>query len=344
MRLLVTANHVPFMPGGADVLVSSLMRALQEAGHQAELLRLPFQFAPASALSNLMNYCESLDLSAPNGLPIDQLLSLQFPGYGIHHPNHRIWLMHQHRAAYELYQPQQASSEEAQLQQQIQAYDQRHLSSAQAVYTISQTVAARVQQSTGVAAQAVYHPPAGEQRYYTAESWGYIFCPSRLESLKRQELLIRAATHLKTPVKLLLAGEGGQKQAYQQLIDQLGVSDRVQLMGRISEAQKLACYAHALGVAFVPWNEDLGYITLEAMLAAKPVITCHDSGGPLEFVHHQQTGSICPPDPQELAASFDQLYRHPTQAQRLGQQGKDAYQALNLNWEATLKQLLGETP
>ena len=40
----------------------------------------------------------------------------------------------------------------------------------------------------------------------------------------------------------------------------------------------------ALGVIFPPLDEDYGYVTLEAMLAAKPVITCTDSGGPLEFV------------------------------------------------------------
>ena len=44
------------------------------------------------------------------------------------------------------------------------------------------------------------------------------------------------------------------------------------------------CYAHSLGVIFPAVDEDYGYVTLEAMLSSKPVITCADSGGPLEFV------------------------------------------------------------
>lgn len=343
MRVLVTANHVPFMPGGADTLMHSLIQALHQAGHQAELLRLPFQFAPETAITHQMDYCQQLDLSAPNGQHIDLLLSLQFPGYGIHHPHHRIWLMHQHRAAYELYQPQQASPQAQTLRQQIHTYDRRHLAQAEAVYTISHRVAQRVTQNTGISARAIYHPPAGEHHYYTAEALDYIFYPSRLETLKRQDLLIKAAAHLKSPVKILLAGTGGQTTHYQNLINQLDVGEKVQLLGHITEAQKLTLYARSLAVAFPPQDEDLGYITLEAQLASKAVITCTDSGGPLEFIQHRHNGIICPPDPEELAAAIDQLHQNPSWAKRLGQNGKETYTALNLSWHNTLHQLL-ETP
>ena len=43
-------------------------------------------------------------------------------------------------------------------------------------------------------------------------------------------------------------------------------------------------YAGALAVAYPPYDEDFGYVTLEAFLARKPVVTCVDSGGPNEFV------------------------------------------------------------
>jgi len=45
-------------------------------------------------------------------------------------------------------------------------------------------------------------------------------------------------------------------------------------------------------VVFPPFDEDLGYVTLEAMLAAKPVITCNDSGGPMEFVRDRENGLL----------------------------------------------------
>ena len=48
----------------------------------------------------------------------------------------------------------------------------------------------------------------------------------------------------------------------------------------MTEEEKRALYAHAVGVLFPPVDEDYGYVTLEAMLASKPLITCTDSGAP----------------------------------------------------------------
>ena len=48
----------------------------------------------------------------------------------------------------------------------------------------------------------------------------------------------------------------------------------------ISDEEKLRLYANCLGVIYPPLDEDYGYITLEAMLAQKPVVTTRDAGGP----------------------------------------------------------------
>jgi len=74
------------------------------------------------------------------------------------------------------------------------------------------------------------------------------------------------------------------------MIQHYGLSDRVRLIGLISQEELLAFYANCLAVFFGPFEEDYGYITLEAMLSAKPVITCNDSGGPLEFITHESGG------------------------------------------------------
>ena len=65
---------------------------------------------------------------------------------------------------------------------------------------------------------------------------------------------------------------------------ELGLTNQVTWLGVVSEEQKCEWYANSLGVVFPPLDEDYGYVTLEAMLSSKPVITCADSGGPLEFV------------------------------------------------------------
>ena len=54
------------------------------------------------------------------------------------------------------------------------------------------------------------------------------------------------------------------------------------------------------------------------MQAAKPVITCTDSGGPLEFVDHNETGFIVSPCAQEIAEVIDLLSSNSNVAKRFG--------------------------
>ena len=109
MKIIVTANIVPFMPGGADYHINGLTDNLRARGHEVELLRFPFRFSPEKDIERMMKVCEGTDLRAPNGVAVDRVISLQFPAYGVQHDNHSIWVMHQHRAAYELFNEDTAS-------------------------------------------------------------------------------------------------------------------------------------------------------------------------------------------------------------------------------------------
>jgi glycosyltransferase involved in cell wall biosynthesis len=91
---------------------------------------------------------------------------------------------------------------------------------------------------------------------------------------------------------------------------------------------------------YPPIDEDFGYVTLEAMLASKPVITCSDSGGPLEFVAHQQTGLIADPTPDSLAAALDALWNDRKQAAACGQAGRARYESLDIAWPTVIRTLL----
>lgn len=342
MRILLNATLVPFMRGGADYHIEGVANALREHGHEVELLRLPFRFSPESDIRHLMDYVESLDMSAPNGVTIDRAISLQFPAWGITHPEHTVWVMHQHRACYELWQGEEANDEQRALREAVHAFDNRHLGNAQRLVANSQRVAERLKHYNGLAAAPLYHPPFGAEHFRCEEEWGYVFCPSRLESLKRQDLLIEAARHLKSPARIIIAGEGGQRARYQQLIERHGLQQTVKLVGRFSEAEKLAWYAHSLAVFFGPFDEDYGYITLEAMLSAKPVITCRDSGGPLEFVQHQETGWVVDPDPKAVAAAIDAAWENRARTAEMGRAGQAAYHRAGISWQQVVSTLLGE--
>jgi glycosyltransferase involved in cell wall biosynthesis len=339
VKILVTANLVPFLHGGASYHVAGVVRELQQAGHEVELLRLPFRFSPEQDIVRAMEHAQSLDFICPNGITIDQVISLQFPGYGIRHPNHRAWVMHQHRAVYELYDAARASAALGQLREQVIAFDNAALSRANLVFANSRRVAARLREFNAIEATPLYHPPAHAESFRCEEALPYVFFPSRLETLKRQALLIEAAGHMRSPLKILLAGDGGQREALAQLIERHDVGDRVALLGHVTEAEKRAFYARALAVAFPAFDEDYGYVTLEAMLSSKPVITCSDSGGPLEFVRHGETGWIEPPEPKALAQRLDWLTQHPRKAADAGACGREAYRAADISWRHVIEQL-----
>jgi glycosyltransferase involved in cell wall biosynthesis len=120
----------------------------------------------------------------------------------------------------------------------------------------------------------------------------------------------------------------------------LKVERRVEWKGHVTEDEKRRHYAHALGVVFPPSDEDYGYVTLEAMLASKPVITCTDSGGPLEFVRAGKTGLIAKPTPQALANAMDRLWQDRGQAQVWGEAGRAYYQSLGISWPKVVQSLL----
>lgn len=341
MNILVTANHTPYIAGGADYHVEGLVTALRREGHRVELLRLPFHYGEEH-IERQMTFAEGLEVEAPNGVDVDRVISLQFPTYGVQHPHHVIWLMHQHRVCYELFDPQVASPALRDLKPKVEAFDERHLGKARALFANSPRVAERLAEHNGLEARPLYHPPYRPERLVCADDWGYIFYPSRLEPLKRQALLIRAAAHLRTPAKVVIAGEGSCGTDLTRLVEELDVADRVTLMGRISESEKLMCYAHSLAVFFGPFDEDYGYVALEAMLAAKPVITCHDSGGPLTFVQHGHTGWVTEPEPEAVAAAIDEAWRRKAHAAEMGRAGRQVYADQSIGWERVVAHLLAD--
>lgn len=341
MRVAIATVQVPFIHGGAETLCEGLRTAIAAEGHPVEVITLPFRFAPESQVLHAMQVWREEDMTELNWHAPDLVIPLMFPAWGLKHPNKRAWVLHQHRAAYDLFDPLVSTTA---LQTAVSTFDREALSDCVAVYTIAKNVSRRMQEHINVESTPLYHPPAGEADFYSGESWGYIFAPSRIETLKRQMLLLDAVAHMRTKVKIIFAGAGGQQQALQDKINEYNLNDRVRLLGHVTEPEKRALYAHALAVFFGPKDEDYGYVTLEAMLAAKPVITCTDSGGPLEFVENGYTGEITEPNAKAVAAVVDRLATDPTRAARLGKSARERYLSLGLSWNKVVETLLSTAP
>jgi glycosyltransferase involved in cell wall biosynthesis len=79
-------------------------------------------------------------------------------------------------------------------------------------------------------------------------------------------------------------------------------------------------------------------VPYEAFLSAKPVITTHDAGGPLDIVADGRTGLVCEPTPGAIAHACRRLGESHETARALGSAGKAAAEAVT--WDATIDRLL----
>ena len=105
-------------------------------------------------------------------------------------------------------------------------------------------------------------------------------------------------------------------------------------------SDKRSLYARSIGVVFSPRLEDLGLVAQEAMLSSKPVVTCNDSGGVLEFVTDGDTGIMTTPDADAIAEALDELWTDRPRASRLGSAGFERLRAMEMSWSHVIRRLL----
>jgi len=348
MRILIATTHVPFIRGGAELLAEGLRDALCTAGHEAEIVNVPFKWYPPEKILDHMLACRLLDLTEVAGTPVDLLICLKFPAYLIPHPNKVLWILHQHRTAYELWEHPVLgdlifSPNGVEVRDAIRQADHQLIPEAKRVFALSSNVAKRLRDFCGIDSEPLYLPPPAAEHFYNAPAEDYFFFPSRLSQPKRQSLVIEALRFTREPVEVRFAGIADNPSyavELKTLAAQSGAGNRVVWLGSITEEEKRKQYAHCLGAVFPPIDEDYGFVTLEAMLAAKPVITCLDSGGPLEFILAGETGLVCEPTPESLAAAMGELWKHREQAKIMGEHGRTRYRAMNISWTQTVGKLL----
>jgi glycosyltransferase involved in cell wall biosynthesis len=347
LRILIVTVRVPFVRGGAEVLAEDLRRVLVEAGHQAEIVAIPFKSYPPERILDHMLACRLLDLSETAGTTVDRLIGLRFPAYLIPHPRKVIWMLHQHRQAYDLWQHPlndlHTYANGADVRTAIHAADMKLLPQSRGLFTISRNVALRLKTYCGLNATPLYPPLRDAGDFYTRPAEDFLYFPSRINRLKRQDLVLKALTQTRSRVRICFSGPADEPSFERRCVKLAhtdGLESRVQWLGAVSEEKKRDLYARSLGVLFPPLDEDYGYITLEAMLAQKPVITCTDSGGPLEFVMHHQTGIVADPTPEALAAAMDRLSEDREGARQWGDAGRQRYDDLHIDWSHVVEKLL----
>ena len=153
---------------------------------------------------------------------------------------------------------------------------------------------------------------------------------------------IRVA-HRDTSIRCKIAGTVPEEDGLTHLAQDLGLGDRVEFLGFVPDELLLALYANCGAVYFAPRDEDYGYITLEAFLSKKPVITSTDAGGPLEFVEDGANGIVLPSlDDRTLGRAMESLLRDKAKCAALGNSGYKRVK--DIGWDRVIRTLIGENP
>jgi len=341
--ILVCEAQVPFVHGGAEIHVRELVRELRARGYLTELVSVPFKWYPKQEILPHAAAWRLLDLSESNGRPIDLVIASKFPTYFVRHPRKVAWLIHQYRAAYELCGTEYSDFSHTDLDVGLRAtlirLDTDMLGECRAIFSNARNTAARLEKFNGLKAEPLYHPSRLSSRLRAGAYGNYVLSVGRLESVKRVDLIVRAMADVPADLRLIVAGDGTQRENVERVSAAAGVSDRVMFLGMVDDQQLIELYAEALAVVYPPYDEDFGYVTLEAFLARKPVITCTDSGGPTEFVKEGVNGWTCEPGPAAIAAAISAAAADRARTARMGDAGYEL--AKTVTWDGVIEKLVG---
>jgi glycosyltransferase involved in cell wall biosynthesis len=343
LRILVLGAQVPFQRGGAEWHLAALVRQLRARGHEADSVQLPFRWDPREEALRSALAWRLVDVTRAGSVDVDLVIATRFPTYVARHPRKVAWLFHPFRQAYDLHDAGRDgfpdTPEGRALHQHVIALDRQALRECRRLFTTSRNNAQRLNHYLGLGAELLPLPLEDPAAWRSASPEPYVLSVGRLESLKRTDLLLRAAAHLPEPFRVVIVGEGPERQPLEVLASELGISARVAFLGYVDDAAVRELYARAGVVFYAPWDEDYGLVTLEAFQSGRPVVTTLDAGGPLEFVIDGESGRVVAPEPAAIAAALRQLLEQPDTAQRLGARGRESIRALH--WDAVVAALTG---
>lgn len=126
-----------------------------------------------------------------------------------------------------------------------------------------------------------------------------------LNANKNHEIVIRALSGLnQLRLKYIICGEGKQRKLLEQLIERLGLSERVCLPGYRTDVTEILNCADCF--VFPSKREGLGVAALEAMAAGLPVIS-GDNRGTREYMLNGSNGIVCRNRPEDYREAILRL-------------------------------------
>ena len=169
-----------------------------------------------------------------------------------------------------------------------------------------------------------------------------VFNVGRVVEEKGAHLIVEAAPRVLAEmpnVKFIIAGKGWLVDRLRQRVWELGVQDKVNIAGFVSDADRNRLFKVADAAIFPSLYEPFGIVALEAMAAQCPVIVS-EVGGLKEVVQHDVTGvTIYPNNVESLAWGVLHTLRDPKRARA---RTAKAYRMVkrDYNWDRIAEQTI----
>lgn len=339
----MVTSQVPFVHGDAHDVGTHLVDHLRRHGAKAEALRLPVCWMPPERLIEEMLIACTLRL-----WNVDRVIALRFPSYLISHPDKVLWVLHQYRDAYEMWDqgrtPLCANPRGKQIRDAVVRADSLAFAQAQRIYASTRSIANRLRHYNAVRARVLCPPLHDPELFTGGENEGYIIAPGTVDSTRRQTLLVQALRHA-PGAHLVIAGPPGtpaDAELLERLIEEEGMSDRVRLDFRIlTRAQLADLINRSLAVAYLPHDDDgTSSVPLEAFQAGKPLITTSDSAAVLEVVECGRTGLVAQPNPESLGEALRLASSALARTVSMGLAARQQQEARGTTWARVVERLL----
>lgn len=222
------------------------------------------------------------------------------------------------------------------LQKAIDQAEQTLTRQAQQVIVCSQFMAQEVQYFFGLPADRITVIPNGVdirrlqngwlpdelmefRRQYAAPDEALVFSISRLVYEKGVHLLVEAAPAIladQPRTRIVIAGLGPEYDRLTARARELGLNDRLNFIGYISDEERNRLFRVANCAVFPSLYEPFGIVALEAMALGCPLVVSN-VGGFSEVVAHEQTGlKIYPDNVESTAWGVLQALNHPDRVQQ----------------------------
>ncbi len=165
------------------------------------------------------------------------------------------------------------------------------------------------------------HPSSSRKELGLDENIFYLLTAGRVVKRKGYDFLIKSMTGINDSIHLIIIGDGPELDNLRKLAEELGISQRVHLLGYVEKEEDKFKYYSACDIFVLSsLHEGMGIVLQEAMEFGLPIIATN-FGGQVDLIENDKNGILInPKNSEELAVSINSLFLDAEKRDRFGRE------------------------